>query len=115
MIVLQGNPISTNHIYKRHGHIIYMCKEGKMKKEEYQWQAKTQWKECPIAGPVEVEIRLFFCNKLRRDIDNWHKILLDSLTGIVWEDDCQIQRMTVQKFIDKDNPRIEINIKKHEI
>jgi len=38
---------------------------------------------------------LFMPDKRRRDIDNYNKILLDSLTGIVWEDDSQIDILTI--------------------
>ena len=87
-----------------------MSKEGKELKESYQWEAKRYWKNPPIEGDVKIEIELFFKNNLRRDIDNWNKILLDSLTGIVWNDDSQIKEMTIKKNIDKKRPRIEIVI-----
>lgn len=110
-ITLSGKPISTNQLYRRHGNIIYMSSEGKSLKESYSWQAKSQWKKKPIiTGKVAVLIDLYFNNNLRRDIDNWHKILLDSLTGIIWKDDSQIICMGVRKYIDRDNPRIEIEI-----
>lgn len=35
---------------------------------------------------------------------------MDAMTGIVYEDDSQIISALVEKFIDKDNPRIEIDI-----
>jgi len=35
---------------------------------------------------------------------------MDALTGVVWEDDSQIQVAHVYKDFDKDNPRIEIEI-----
>lgn len=113
MITLQGNPISTNQIYRRHGHIMYMSKEGKQMKESYQWQLKSQWRgnKC-LTGPLGIEVRLYFKDNRRRDIDNYGKVLLDSLTGIIYEDDEQIQSMSVAKFVDKDNPRIEIEVTK---
>lgn len=114
VITLTGEPKSTQHIYKFRcaGRIpmMYMDKDGKTVKESYQWQAKSQWKNKPIKEPLKVKIELFFANKRNHDIDNYNKILLDSLTGIVWEDDGQIQSMTVSKWLDKDNPRIEITI-----
>lgn len=109
-ITLSGNPISTNQIYRRHGHIIYMSKEGKRLKQSYQWEAKAQWRGPPLTDKVAVDIKLYFKNNLRRDIDNWNKILFDSLTGIVWVDDKQIEKMSIQKLIDKSCPRIEITI-----
>jgi crossover junction endodeoxyribonuclease RusA len=87
-----------------------MSKEGKLKKEEYQWEAKSQWKKKITNKDLEVIITLYFKDKKVRDIDNYSKILLDSMTGIVWEDDKQIQRMTIEKYIDKEDPRIEVEI-----
>ena len=44
-----------------------------------------------------VSIRLFMPDRRRRDIDNYNKILLDSLTGIVWEDDSQIDILSISR------------------
>jgi Holliday junction resolvase RusA-like endonuclease len=110
MITLRGNPISTNMVYRRNKFVMYMSAVGKQRKIEYQWQAKTQYKGEILKGPVGIEINLFFKNNLRRDWDNWHKLTMDALTGIVWEDDSQITDVIVRKKIDKENPRIEIII-----
>jgi crossover junction endodeoxyribonuclease RusA len=113
-IVLSGTPKSTNHLYKSHcrfGHpTVYMTADGKTLKESYQWQAKSQWGGKPTKKAVEVFIELYFDSNRKHDIDNYGKILLDSLTGIVWNDDNQIWKMMVCKMIDKNNPRIEIDI-----
>ena len=89
---------------------VYMSHEGKALKESYQWQAKSQWKKKTTDKPVAVHITLFFKNGHKHDIDNFGKLLLDSLTDIVWVDDSQIAQMTVIKMMDKARPRIEINI-----
>lgn len=109
-IILLGNPISTNVIYRRHKSIIYLSKEGKDLKNSYQWEAKSQFKKKPITSELEISVSLYFKDKRRRDIDNWCKILLDSLTGIVWVDDSQIRKMTIKKLMDKNNPRIELEV-----
>lgn len=109
-LILEGNPISTGSLYRRNSFVMYMTKEGKALKENYAWQAKTQWRKGVITGPVTIEVRLFFKGIRRRDIDNFHKILLDSLTGIVWEDDSQIMVMRVEKHRDDNNPRIELTV-----
>ncbi len=90
---------------------MYMSREGKEMKESYQWEAKMQYKgfKC-LTGTIEISIKLYFKDKKIRDIDNYGKILLDSLTGIVWDDDKQIRKMTIEKFIDKGSPRIELEI-----
>jgi crossover junction endodeoxyribonuclease RusA len=110
-IVLEGNPISTNTIYKTSNRrFIYMTSEGKDLKEYYQLQAMQQWKKKILENNIKIKVNLYFKDKKRRDIDNWHKLSLDALTGIVWKDDSQIFEMTIKKNIDKNNPRIEIEI-----
>lgn len=113
-IVFKGEPVSTQTIYKmtcRNGYPCwYMTKVGKDKKEEYQWQMKSQWKGNPTKKKLKVDIKLYFKDKRIHDIDNYNKILLDAGTGIIWEDDSQISKLTLAKFINK-NPRIEVKVK----
>ena len=89
---------------------MYMSKEGGAIKNSYIKQSTLQWANKPLTGDVTVHIKLYFGDKRRRDIDNYGKLLLDSLSGVIYEDDIQIQKMTVEKFYDKENPRIEITI-----
>lgn len=87
-----------------------MTKEGKQLKEAYQWEAKAQWKGKPRADDLEVWITLYFGTKRKHDWDNFHKLSMDALTGIVWEDDSQIKHAHVEVAFDKRRPRIEIEI-----
>ncbi len=113
-ITLLGNPKSTQHIYgitcagkfPRN----YMTHEGKGLKEQYQWEAKSQWREPVSKEKMAMEITLYFGDRRKRDIDNFNKLILDALAGIVYEDDVQIHKLVIIKEYDKENPRIEINI-----
>jgi len=113
-IVLPGNPLSTQTLYgincRGNFPTRYMTAKGKDRKEEYQWEAKRQWKGDPTKNDVEVEVKLYFKTKGKHDIDNFSKILYDALTGIVFEDDGQIKKATTSIFYDKENPHIEITI-----
>jgi Holliday junction resolvase RusA-like endonuclease len=113
-ITLLGEPKSTQHIYKMScvgGFArMYMSSEGKALKESYQWQAKSQHSGPPFEGPVSVSIVLYFQTKRQGDWDNFHKISMDALTGIVWVDDKQIKSARVTMSYDKKNPRIEIEV-----
>ncbi len=113
-ITLLGEPRSTNHIYKiiRLGKFyrIGLTKEGQAMKNSYYLQTRSQWQSEPLEGNVEAHIKLYFGTKRKADIDNYHKLSLDSLTGVVYKDDSQIQKMVVEKFYDKLQPRIEISI-----
>lgn len=110
MIVLTGNPISTQNAYGHTGRRRYMKTEAKNQKEQYQWEAKSQWKGKPLEGDLIAEIKLYFKDKRRRDWDNWHKISMDALEGIAYKDDSQIKKAVVEKFLDKEQPRIEIKL-----
>lgn len=117
-ITLLGEPISTGSLYRSHckfGHpVVYMTAKGKQLKQDYQWQAKSQYKKPVTTEPVELTVELFFKTKRKSDVDNFSKILLDSLSGIVYEDDVQIQKLATTKNYDKENPRIEVTIKNYE-
>ena len=118
IIIFKGQPLSTQHIYRSvcRGSFPnrYMIKEGKELKEQYQLEAQNQYKGKVILTNCNMEIILFFKDKRRRDVDNYNKLVLDSLEGIVYEDDKQIQKLTVEKRISV-NPRIEIKLTKIKI
>ncbi len=114
-IVLKGEPRSTNNLYKSvcRGSFptVYLSSEGKALKEDYQWQAKSQYKGKPlISTEIEIDITFYLGTKRRSDWDNFHKLSMDALTGIVWEDDSLITDSHVHKRYDKNDPRIEIKI-----
>lgn len=89
---------------------MYMSAEGKSIKEDYGWQTRQQFKGEPLITDLEISIKIYFGTKRKGDWDNFHKLSMDALTGIVWEDDSQIQKATVEKFYSKENPRIELDI-----
>lgn len=113
-IILTGEPKSSQTCYKYacKGSFptLYMDKKCKDIKEDYYWQAKSQFKQEPLTDDLKISITLFFGRRGQRDWDNFHKLSMDALTGVVWEDDSQIQVAHVYKDFDKDNPRIEIEI-----
>jgi Holliday junction resolvase RusA-like endonuclease len=113
-IVLLGEPKSTNSIYKSacRGNFpsVYMSHEGRKLKDSYIEQASEQFKKEPYDCDVDVTVNLYHGTHRKSDIDNFNKILFDSLTGIVWVDDSQVVVLTIKKHYDKSNPRIEIQI-----
>ena len=113
-ITLYGEPKSTSHIYKigcRGGFAkMYLSQEGKNIRQAYEWQASQQWKRKPLTKNLQIAIKLYFGTKRKSDWDNFHKLSMDALTGVVWLDDSQIVEADVCKFYDKAKPRIEIHI-----
>lgn len=49
-------------------------------------------------GYIEVELLFFFTDARKHDVDNFQKLTLDALTGILWRDDNQIKKVTSEKF-----------------
>lgn len=113
-IVLEGQPKSTQHCYlytARAGRVQgYMKAECKTLKEDYQWQTRSQFKGSPFSTPLYVEMRIYHGDKRTRDIDNFNKLVFDALTGIVWEDDGQIEHLVITRHYDKERPRVEMEI-----
>jgi Holliday junction resolvase RusA-like endonuclease len=66
-----------------------MTPAGKALKGQYQWEARVQWTGKPLEGDIEVSITLYVGTKRRADLDNFNKLSLDALTGIVYEDNGQ--------------------------
>ena len=51
-------------------------------------------------------------NKAKRDLDNLAKLVLDALSGLVWQDDCRVWTLNLSRDIDRDNPRTEVTIER---
>lgn len=113
-ITLLGEPKSTQSIYKARvlGRFasMYMTDEGKNIKQSYRIQTLNQWKQKTINTLLKLEIHLYFGTKRKCDIDNFNKLVLDSLTGIVYADDSQIWELKLEKHYDKENPRVTVTI-----
>lgn len=116
-LTLLGEPRSTNHVWKHscsRGFLhSYMTPEGKALKESYQWQARAQYHDRPLSCPLSITVAVYCSTRRKLDIDNAGlKLLFDAMNGLVWEDDCQIEEMTVVKRFDRRNPRVELEISK---
>lgn len=112
-ITLLGEPKSTQHIYKitcRPYPTIYMTAEGKAIKEDYTWQAKSQWRQPLLDVPFGMNVYFYHGTKRKQDIDNYLKLAFDSCSRVVWSDDNLIYEMHSYKRYDKENPRIEFEI-----
>lgn len=63
-----------------------------------------------LSGPVALTIDVY---RPRRagDLDGRLKALIDSMSGIAFEDDEQVVEIHARRFEDRDNPRVEVTIK----
>lgn len=107
MITLKTMPISTNQLYQGRK---FLTKKGKANKEAIAWEAKVQMtSKMLLKGPIKATVRLFWPDRRNHDIENL-KALFDSLSGIAYEDDGQIQELHIFKSISKLDPRTEIEV-----
>lgn len=102
-------PPSVNATYRttRNGG-IYKKPEVKEAMEAIAWEMRAQHIGPPMKGALSVSIEVTFKGRRRHDIDNILKQLFDAGTGILWEDDNQIEELHVKKYIGE-KEGIELN------
>lgn len=65
-----------------------------------------------LYGKLQVEIDLYPPDKRKRDLDNYMKSTLDALTHVgIWEDDSQIDSLTMRRGIIVKGGCVDIQIK----
>lgn len=109
-LTLRTLPISTNRAYKSGNGRFYKSQEAKDSQEAMAWEARSQYRGKPLSGALICRLSFFWRDKRRHDLDNPCKALLDAFTGILWDDDSQIQELHITKAFSKENPRVEIEV-----
>ena len=102
-------PPSINNTYKRGKNSFYKSAEAKAWETQAGWELKKQWRRKPLEGHIHLRVAWFF--KRERDISSGLKILEDLLQKqSVYLNDSQIYQEYTEKFFDKENPRVEIEV-----
>lgn len=101
-------PISTNNMYAGRKHLTPISRRFK---DAIMWEARADFRGEMYLGRLHVRVDVYYRDKKRRDLDNM-KMLFDSLTGIAWKDDSQIDELFVKRHCDPVDPRIIITITK---
>lgn len=111
MKIILPLPTSINATYKTGNGRFYKSEKARIWEKEamiaYLQQRDSSY-YFDLGMPLYLGIKMFV--KRDRDIDSGLKIILDFLQGRVYANDNQINHLEVQKFVDKDNPRVEISI-----
>lgn len=79
---------------------------------EVQWIAKAK-RVVPIPKPKRVAMDVAIYYKTERDIDSSQKALQDCLQGYLYDDDKQIDFLTIRKYKDNANPRVIVRVSPH--
>lgn len=85
-------------------------------KERIGWEAKAAKIPKFHGRNIHVNAVAYLCAGPEPDVDNLGKAFLDGLNAIVWDDDRQVRKLTVEKrFVEnKEAQRVEIEIKEVE-
>jgi len=102
-------PPSLNSIWRTWKGRILLSAEGRAYRERSALTARA-------AGlkPTEKHVAMwlhFYRPRRTGDLDNALKALLDSIRGIAYLDDSQVVELHAYRFDDKDNPRVEVEIR----
>lgn len=103
-------PPSVNNLYRNvRGRGRVLNKQGREYKEAVRMLAMGA--RLPLLrGAVKVCMTVYFPNRRRRDLDNACKIVLDSLSGLAYQDDAQVARIELTRCYDSANPRAELTV-----
>ncbi len=109
-IIVNDIPPSNNKFIGRNARWEYQAE-----KQKWHWLIKSKIKERPKQPYKKsvVKITYYFKSKVRRDPDNYSgKMLLDPLVrdGILQDDSFYNVELILKAFVDKENPRTEIEI-----
>lgn len=87
----------------------YVSKEAKAFKEAVAIFGRGQTIR---AESYEVRLSIYLGRNGRGDADNFGKVCLDGLVeGGIIRSDADVDRLTIEKFRDRENPRTEIEVK----
>lgn len=102
-------PTSVNRMYRAGQRRVYKTSSAKASAETLAWEIRKQYPALLRNDDITLTVRFFFENRRRRDSDNLLKQLFDAGTGIIWRDDSQIRRYTVERTY-SGGPRLELDI-----
>lgn len=101
-------PPSTNRLWRTCGGRRFSTPEAKSFKIEAGWIAKVTRPEM-LTGPICVRIDIYRARKAG-DLDNFLKITLDAMQGILFRNDSQVVEIRARLFDDKTNPRVTVSV-----
>lgn len=108
-IVISTKPVSINARYTISRGKNILSRDYRSAKEAIAWEINSQWHEDLITEDVTLNFLIYYKGR-KPDIDAYHKIVLDAMTGVVYKDDAQVNELHTFRMQDKDNPRLIVQI-----
>lgn len=111
-----GNPLSQNRAYRRSKQgRMFMSDEARAFKEQIAliakcarpdtWDTSTKW--------FEVWVTCYFDSQ-RPDVDGPCKLALDAMEHVLYENDRQVVKVTMERRVDRVAPRMEVKVRELE-
>lgn len=101
-------PPSANKYWRNDGGRVLVSRAAKDYKQTVLY---TAYQQLGAAKPNNGTVRMwldFYRARKAGDLDNSLKVLLDSLQGVLYVNDCQIEGLTARRYDDAAQPRVEI-------
>lgn len=102
-------PPSANRYWRYTSTGVYVTSEAEDYKAGVMLRAR-QTNMRPYAGDVAVYVHVYR-QQARGDLDNYAKVLCDSLNGCAYGDDSQVVELHMFRHDDKRNPRVEVEVR----
>ena len=105
-------PETTNQTYRSGKRGWYKSEKQTSWEQKAGWMLKKQMRESRVYGDTSLCMGITFFVKKDRDIDGGIKAILDLFERMgFYDNDSQVVHLNVKKFVDKKNPRCEVEIK----
>lgn len=102
-------PPSANRYWRYTSTGVYVSSEAEDYKAGVMLRAR-QTNMRPYTGDVALYVHVYR-QQARGDLDNYAKVLCDSLNGAAYNDDSQVVELHMYRHDDKRNPRVEVEIR----
>ena len=101
-------PPSLNSMYRKFRNRVVLSQQAKDFKQLIADSVSDNF--TGLSGKLHLQVTFMFADNRKRDIDNYLKVLLDAMKGILFQDDDQIFSMQVTKHIGCESPKTSITI-----
>lgn len=69
---------------------------------------------CDAQGAYELHVVAYYDNRVQGDADRLLGLPMDALEGLVYKSDRQVTRVSCERRIDRENPRVEVLVRRIE-
>ncbi len=111
--VVGCRPIGVNAAYRRRrgpGRGLMLTDEAKAYKSLIAGGARVAMRGAPpLLGGCGVRLAFYWPDR-RHDLDAALKLTLDALQGAAYANDSQVERLHVEKLLDRERPRVEVEV-----